>query len=71
MAEFIKRALNENKDFASMDYDKQKQLIKNYAVEKMRVTDASRKMKEAQKQTVLNEMNGQNNGQTANANVAK
>jgi hypothetical protein len=57
MAEFIKRATREVKGFIAMDYTKQKEQMKKYAAEKMVATDAAAKLKEEQKQKVIEEMN--------------
>jgi len=57
MAEFIKRATREVKGFIAMDYIKQKEQMKKYAAEKMAATNAAAKLKEEQKQKVIEEMN--------------
>ncbi len=60
MAQFIRRALISDKDFASKPYDDQMEVLKGYAEEKIKITDAAGQMIDKQKEQVLLEMKGQN-----------
>lgn len=62
MASFIRRALREDADFATKQYDVQMALLNKYASEKVKANDTAGKMIEIQKQKVLDEMKQQQIG---------
>jgi hypothetical protein len=57
MAQFIKRALREDKDFAAKPYDAQMDLLKKYAQEKIAINNAAGSVVDEAKKKVLEEMN--------------
>lgn len=59
---FIKRALMEDKTFATKSYDEKMVLLKKYAAEKITANDKAAQMINNQKQAVLLELKNQQNG---------
>lgn len=56
MAQFIRRAMIEHKNFTKLEYQKQMEILTGYADEKIKSNDQAAEMIESQKQKVLNEM---------------
>lgn len=62
MAQFIKRALIDDAEFAIKSYDDQMKVLNKYAAEKIKTNDAAQQMIDQQKQAVLAEMQQQQGG---------
>ncbi len=67
MAQFIKRAQQEDPKFALRKYDEQMKLLKKYAAEKIKANDQAQQMIDEQKQKVIDELAA---AQGANPNPA-
>ncbi len=65
MASFIRRALKEEKDFSKHEYEKQMELIRKYAQEKIKANDEAQKLIDEERQKIMLEM------ETGNGNSRK
>ncbi len=69
---FVKRALREHDDFATMEYEKQMEVLTGYVDEKMKSIDKAAKMIEDERQKALDEVAAANgNKGPADPNAAK